>query len=373
MKIAFNLGTLRGYGSGTVGRNLLRELVQSTTVHEYFAWIPKVWGWQRNSLGQKCTIEDVKLGIVNKLLIENIKIRKFLRNNHFDCLFSMGDTSLPLCSVPHLLLVQQAYLSYRLNELDFPITAAFKFKLKLLAIYFRATLPTTTLLAVQTQCMKRRLCSRWNIPLSRVFVIPSSVEYRTNNNLFYKKSSNKAPYLCYIASPSAHKNFKILSDMMVSLSIMKKNLLFYLTVTRVSIPGFVHYAARHGVLNNFVFLGPLSVQGCLQLMANALAVVIPSKLESFGLPYYEAMALGCPVIAADRDFAREACGNAALYANANSGVEFAEAVAKVIESPSFASEMSERSRQQFAKIYRPWATIAREYLNLLEKIGNKKN
>ncbi len=40
----------------------------------------------------------------------------------------------------------------------------------------------------------------------------------------------------------------------------------------------------------------------------------PSKLESYGLPLVEALrGAKIPVIAADREYARELCGNLALY------------------------------------------------------------
>lgn len=49
-----------------------------------------------------------------------------------------------------------------------------------------------------------------------------------------------------------------------------------------------------------------------RLMASAACVVVPSVYEGFGLPALEAMAVGTPVVAADRGALPEVCGDAAV-------------------------------------------------------------
>jgi glycosyltransferase involved in cell wall biosynthesis len=62
------------------------------------------------------------------------------------------------------------------------------------------------------------------------------------------------------------------------------------------------------------------------LYANALAVVVPSRLEGFGLPAVEALAHGTPVIATDLPVAREVLGDAARFVP----VDDAEALAAAL-------------------------------------------
>jgi len=45
----------------------------------------------------------------------------------------------------------------------------------------------------------------------------------------------------------------------------------------------------------------------------ATALVMPSLVETVGLPMLEAASVGTPVVAADRPYARDVCGDAALY------------------------------------------------------------
>jgi len=63
------------------------------------------------------------------------------------------------------------------------------------------------------------------------------------------------------------------------------------------------------------------------LLQHARALVYPSLWEGFGFPPLEAMALGVPVIAHDVPPLREACGDAACYADATDAAALADAIA----------------------------------------------
>ncbi len=73
--------------------------------------------------------------------------------------------------------------------------------------------------------------------------------------------------------------------------------------------------ARHGLVESGHLepIGPRFGDDLLAAYRAADACLFPSLCESFGHPLVEAMALGKPVIAADRPYARELCGEHALY------------------------------------------------------------
>ena len=73
-------------------------------------------------------------------------------------------------------------------------------------------------------------------------------------------------------------------------------------------------------------LGYVAEEHLPGLYAGALALAMPSLYEGFGLPCLEAMACGTPVVAADRAALPETCGTAAVLADPEDPLAFADAV-----------------------------------------------
>ncbi len=67
--------------------------------------------------------------------------------------------------------------------------------------------------------------------------------------------------------------------------------------------------------------------------SGAAAFVFPSRNEGFGLPMIEALACGCPVIAADVPALREAGGGQARYVDADDAVGLATAIEETLAHP----------------------------------------
>lgn len=366
MKIGLHMGTLRGFGSRWVGQCVLREITTARTEHHFEAWVPTSWLQDCPTLSFPAATTVCRPGLLQKFLVENVAIRRAIAAQRIERLFSLGDTSLPGCRVPHLLMVQQAYMTYALPELDFPLPAGFRFKLQLMAWYFQLGLPSVTCFTVQTRTMQQRLSRRWNITTERIVVIPSSIE---GAPLLSSMPLQEPGYVCFVASPGPHKNHVVLADMLAALRRLGyPEITCQLTIGPNDVPELTRRARELDVLDRLIFLGPQTHAQIGNLLRAAVAAVIPSKLESFGLPYYEAMAAGCPVIAADRDFAREACGDAGRYARTDDGKSWAEEVARLLAVPADRRAMSDLGREQLRHMHRSWSEIVVDYLHLIEHL-----
>ena len=82
------------------------------------------------------------------------------------------------------------------------------------------------------------------------------------------------------------------------------------------------------------------------LYAGAACLAIPSLDEGFGLPAVEAMAVGCPVVAARAGALPEVCGDAAVLVDP---LEVASIAAGLAEAIARADELAVRGRERAAR------------------------
>jgi glycosyltransferase involved in cell wall biosynthesis len=227
-----------------------------------------------------------------------------------------------------------------------------------LEAYFRVGMASVTRFTVQTEDMKQQLTARWDLPSERIDVIPSSVLPLPP----YEPLKSSRPFIACVTSAGPHKNLSVLPELLASLS---DDVDLRLTVASHEVPELVARCRRLRVFDRVVFEGAVTRAHAMSLLASAECAVLPSLLESFGFGFYEAMAVGTPVVAADRGFAREACGEAAHYADPSSGEDFARAVNATLESSR--DRQAEASRARFAHVARTWDQIADSYVDSIRR------
>ena len=104
------------------------------------------------------------------------------------------------------------------------------------------------------------------------------------------------------------------------------------------------------------------------LYANAAWLLFPSLYEGFGLPALEAMANGCPVIAANAAALPEVCGGAALYFDPRDPA----ALAALLKGPARDTRLRETIRRQAVSrlAYYTWTANAQTVLGeIRERLG----
>ena len=78
-----------------------------------------------------------------------------------------------------------------------------------------------------------------------------------------------------------------------------------------------HQVNEYGLQNNVEFLNFIDQRELIKLYKNADVFVFASDMETFGFPMVEALCIGCPLIVNNTQFAREICGDTALYYDLN--------------------------------------------------------
>lgn len=94
------------------------------------------------------------------------------------------------------------------------------------------------------------------------------------------------------------------------------------------------------------------------LYQRALALVLPSRNEGFGLPALEAMACGCPVVAARSGALPEVCGDAAVLLDPDQPSAWRDALLVLLDEPDRRATLA-RAGLERARAF-TWDRTARE-------------
>ncbi|TWT79212.1 D-inositol 3-phosphate glycosyltransferase [Planctomycetes bacterium CA13] len=99
----------------------------------------------------------------------------------------------------------------------------------------------------------------------------------------------------------------------------------------------------------------------------AVATVLPSFFEGFGLPLVEAMACGCPVIASDRTSIPEVVGDAGILFDPNNIDHIADCMIRVLDDSELRAAMKQKGLQQAAKFR--WSQVGERVRRALQSVA----
>lgn len=194
-----------------------------------------------------------------------------------------------------------------------------------------------------------------------VFVLPEGAEHilrgPADEATLDEHDLRRRPFVLAVSSLAPHKNFAIVVDALSRLDDPPFD---------VVIAGGQNPRVFGGgqALPSFVkYVGYVSDAQLQALYRHAACFVFPSIYEGFGLPPIEAMACGCPVLAADAASIPEICGDAALYFDPKDAGELARSLDRLLTDRQARSERAVAGRRHSENL--TWENAAR---CLLQKI-----
>jgi len=292
-----------------------------------------------------------------------------------DALLCLGNFAPRHCAVPAVVLLHNAaYVSK-----DRAAESYRSVRERLVTWYGRRTLrrpPSGVRLVVQTELMRRRLLGVNPHLESSVVVIPDRDALASGISIDVavkrKNGALKAPFtfLC-LANYYPHKNLEALVDACRLLPSRAVRCL--LTVDGAQHPRAGRLLERMEESSNVLInLGELSGEEVTQAYRSADAFILPTLLESFGRTYREAMRFGLPILTSDRDFARDACGDAAIYFDPLRPSSIAQRMTEIMESRELRERLSRAGLRRAAQAP-SWEEIAARYIGVLEDAGTRRS
>lgn len=123
-----------------------------------------------------------------------------------------------------------------------------------------------------------------------------------------------------------------------------------------------------GLEDRIKFLGPRNEEELADLFKNAVATVVPSYYESFGMVAAEAQACGCPVIASEVGGLKDIVipGKTGLHVTKGNIAKLTESMYHLLSKPQFVRELKNNARK-FAQKEFKWQQIAKKINHLYEE------
>lgn len=358
MKLTVLAQTLRHAGGLVVGTRVIESLLRLRPPGQLHFIVPDLPEY--TALLAKVPAAGVDLvgpqGWRARLGFDTRTLPRLVTASGCDALLSLTNFGLNAPPCPQAVLLHQAKLAYdrshygRLGVVD-------QIRQVYLKLAFRRQLARTAVLFVQTPVMARRVRERLAFG-GEIVVCGSGGSVRSASESLGPMPMSYAPHadhlrLLYPARYYPHKNHELLVDAVVRHPDALAGVTLYTTIAADQHPGaraLLRRIERECDPELLVNLGPIPNSAMAEHYQHCDGVLMPTLLESFGLPFVEAIAMRRPVLAADIDFAHEACGDAALYFDPWSTDALVEAIARFRDTPALRERLIAAGRARMFDI-----------------------
>jgi glycosyltransferase involved in cell wall biosynthesis len=372
MRIIFNAYNLVIGGGLSVGIGVVSSLYQLNSEDEIHVFVPRNKDYNFSST-ERIKIHYLPTFFTQFLLgrfFVNLYLSYRVKKIKPDAIFSLGNYAIP-SRYKQLLLLQWPYAVYpesiiwkRMSWLDF-------IRRKIRFFLFRINLKYATAVTVQTELMKERFLKFINYPIP-IHVIESAHQFSNANLPNFSNDISRlkdAKLLLCMSEYYSHKNIEVLIPLAELIHKQKLPYKILLTLDDSS-----HRVARllkeidkkrlNGVIIN---LGRIEKQNIYSLYAASDALLLPTLLESFGIPYLEASFARLPIFTSDLDFAHDMNKEAAWYFDPLSAESILDTIESAFKNSTLLKEKTDKAFEKASKV-RSWEQITIEYLQIIKSL-----
>jgi glycosyltransferase involved in cell wall biosynthesis len=212
---------------------------------------------------------------------------------------------------------------------------------------------------------KNEIVDHLKINPQKIAVIYEGVDNKISNvkNQISNPKLKSQKYFLYVGNAFSHKNLDRLLEAFrdlnsdANLVLVGKEDYFYKRLKAKT--------QSLKLSDKIIFLHNVNDEELSYLYKNALALVMPSLMEGFGLPALEALANKCLVLSSDIPSSREVLGDSAIYFDPNNVKDIASKLSEV-----FGSDVNKYNNKKEKGLKRSadfsWEKMAKETLRIYE-------
>ena len=371
MRIGIDCRLWAQTGVGRYIRNLVQNLLILDKKNTYILFVRKQdYGIINEQLSiikhqNKFKIENLKLKIVDikwHSLQEQLKFPSILEKENLD-LVHFPYFSVPIFyNKPYVVtihdLIMDHYPTGNASTLALPLYyskfLAYKFILKTAA-------KNAKKIIVPSVATKMEVIDHLKINKEKIVVTYEAADLAISHQPSAISHQNLGKYFLYVGNAYPHKNLERLIKAFNDFSKENKD-------TKLILVGnkdyFYQKLEAKFKSDKIIYFGKASDEDLASLYNNAIAFVLPSLMEGFGLPVLEAMANKCPVVCSDIPSLKEIAGDSAIYFNPQDVDDITRNLKFIVQNSKFRGETKEngyKKSQEFS-----WEKMAKETLKTYE-------
>lgn len=167
----------------------------------------------------------------------------------------------------------------------------------------------------------------------------------------------ETPYILTVGSQTGRKNLDIVLEAMLDFDRRHgvAPRLVLAGAARRRVHRFIEQPRYASLRDRIVEVHDPAQADLIELYKHASAVVLPSRIEGWGLPAAEALWFGTPALCSTAPVLREVCGDAAFYFDPDRPDQLADQIARIMRG----------DRPPLAQDMRTWADVARDLMAAL--------
>ena len=352
--IALNMTTLN---QGGIMQRAVSFIENLPSLSNEFDWHLLISEKVQQELDQRNILTTAPKQIFKKSPARNPAVRKkvvqAINKISPDLVFCFGGPSYLQLTHPELMGVTEPWVTHSTREAYRCVPGWHnRWGLYLAAQYKLRWFRKAQTYIVQTETARRglaRLTNRSNAP---IHIIPNALApwYQCNEPATIRKPEERLRII-YFAAPYSHKRHLCLPAICKAIEELgEQNFEIAITIDpKNPIAQKVAKSAKQlNVSNRIINLGRIPVSDGLKVYQGAHICFVPSILETFSATYLEGMATRTPIVACDLDFARETCGDAAVYFDPVNMNDAAQKILNTANCPDRCLELTESGIKQLA-------------------------
>ena len=356
MKLLIDFGAIKTGGGVQLATNFLNKLDRNKQhIDEVFLLIPDTGPLASIDLSGLC---DAFLyypdNYVKRKLFEMNELKKFIFLHSIDTVYTFFGAGLPrFPGVRSVVSVAYPIICYPDSPYWKYVSFLSGLQKRIVNMLRRHRIRKADLVVVETDVMAHRMHQHVGVNKSLLRVIPPSPSLFIEDKP-YVVSSGDSYRILLLSGLDPHKNLWRLPSIALALKDFGcHNFIFTLSVEKHQFLGMLPKSISFNgsrLEQHFDFVGAIPADEIGNIYNDSDLLLNISDLESFSNNYMEAWKSGLPLVCSDTDFARNICGESAIYIDPHNATSSAAAIKTLMQDLSKQRHLADTGKERLTML-----------------------